>query len=87
MTPPPHASSSAPAPDVPEPGAARGSGQAHAKAILLGEHAAVYGSPAIAVPVGSLTVTALAVPATGASGSRATCTRAASRRRRPGSPR
>ncbi|MBP8919428.1 MAG: mevalonate kinase [Micropruina sp.] len=67
MTPPPHASSSAPAPDVPEPGAARGSGQAHAKAILLGEHAAVYGSPAIAVPVGSLTVTALAVPATGAS--------------------
>ncbi|MDI3390552.1 mevalonate kinase [Streptomyces sp. B-S-A8] len=37
-----------------------GSGSAHAKAILLGEHAVVYGAPAIALPVPQLTVTASA---------------------------
>lgn len=33
---------------------ARGVGRAHAKAILLGEHAVVYGAPAIALPVREL---------------------------------
>ncbi|HIY25055.1 MAG TPA: mevalonate kinase [Candidatus Brachybacterium merdigallinarum] len=33
-------------------------GTAHAKAILLGEHAAVYGAPAVAIPVHSLTAQA-----------------------------
>lgn len=51
-----------PAPDV--PGASgtdhSGTGSAHAKVILLGEHAVVYGAPAIAVPVPQLTVTATA---------------------------
>ncbi|MDX3064372.1 MULTISPECIES: mevalonate kinase [Streptomyces] len=37
-----------------------GSGRAHAKAILLGEHAVLYGSPALAIPVPRLTVTARA---------------------------
>ncbi|MEV0742870.1 mevalonate kinase [Streptomyces sp. NPDC050549] len=37
---------------------ASGSGRAHAKAILLGEHAVLYGSPALAIPVPRLTVTA-----------------------------
>lgn len=37
-----------------------GIGRAHAKAILLGEHAVVYGAPALAVPVPQLTVTASA---------------------------
>jgi mevalonate kinase len=37
---------------LPPPGA----GSAHAKAILLGEHAVVYGAPAIAVPVPTLPV-------------------------------
>lgn len=32
-----------------------GTGTAHAKAILLGEHAAVYGAPALAVPLTALT--------------------------------
>ncbi|WOF23711.1 mevalonate kinase [Microbacterium betulae] len=40
-------------------------GRAHAKAILLGEHAVVYGAPAIAVPVRSLEATAALVPSTG----------------------
>ncbi|MFB9367388.1 mevalonate kinase [Kitasatospora albolonga] len=34
---------------------ARAQGSAHAKAILLGEHAAVYGAPALAVPLPALT--------------------------------
>jgi mevalonate kinase len=37
-----------------------GIGRAHAKAILLGEHAVVYGAPALALPVPQLTVTASA---------------------------
>ncbi|HET9381408.1 MAG TPA: mevalonate kinase [Streptomyces sp.] len=37
-----------------------GIGRAHAKAILLGEHAVVYGAPALAVPIPQLTVTASA---------------------------
>ena len=38
----------------------RGVGRAHGKAILLGEHAVVYGAPALAVPVTQLTATATA---------------------------
>lgn len=37
-----------------------GIGRAHAKAILLGEHAVVYGAPALALPVPQLSVTASA---------------------------
>ena len=37
-----------------------GIGRAHAKAIVLGEHAVVYGAPALALPVPQLTVTATA---------------------------
>ncbi|GAA0410888.1 mevalonate kinase [Streptomyces luteireticuli] len=37
-----------------------GVGRAHAKAIVLGEHAVVYGAPAIALPVPQLSVTATA---------------------------
>ncbi|MFJ7266535.1 mevalonate kinase [Streptomyces sp. NPDC099050] len=37
-----------------------GRGRAHAKAILLGEHAVVYGAPALAIPVPQLAVTATA---------------------------
>ncbi|MDT9698362.1 mevalonate kinase [Streptomyces sp. P17] len=37
-----------------------GIGRAHAKAVLLGEHAVVYGAPALAVPLPQLTVTATA---------------------------
>ncbi|GAA3677365.1 mevalonate kinase [Lentzea roselyniae] len=39
---------------------ATGFGRAHAKAILLGEHAVLHGSPALAVPVPRLGVTAVA---------------------------
>ncbi|MEU3255896.1 mevalonate kinase [Streptomyces sp. NPDC006997] len=35
-----------------------GTGRAHAKAILLGEHAVVYGAAALALPIPQLTVTA-----------------------------
>ncbi|WP_338137766.1 mevalonate kinase [Streptomyces anulatus] len=35
-----------------------GIGRAHAKAILLGEHAVVYGAPALALPIPQLTATA-----------------------------
>ncbi|WP_225101886.1 mevalonate kinase [Streptomyces sp. CoH27] len=37
-----------------------GIGRAHAKAILLGEHAVVYGAPALAVPIPQLSATASA---------------------------
>lgn len=37
-----------------------GVGRAHAKVIVLGEHAVVYGAPALALPVPQLTVTARA---------------------------
>lgn len=37
-----------------------GIGRAHAKAILLGEHAVVYGAPALALPIPQLTVAASA---------------------------
>lgn len=47
-----------------------GAGRAHAKVIVLGEHAVVYGAPALALPVPQLTVTASARwPADGADGS------------------
>ena len=42
-----------------------GTGGAHAKAILLGEHAAVYGAPALAIPLHGLGVAAQAAPAEG----------------------
>ncbi|MEV5463226.1 mevalonate kinase [Streptomyces sp. NPDC002788] len=47
---------------IPESRLARsvGIGRAHAKAIVLGEHAVVYGAPALALPVPQLTVTASA---------------------------
>ncbi|MEJ6488881.1 mevalonate kinase [Leucobacter sp. USCH14] len=54
------------APPVPTTGERRGVGAAHAKAILFGEHAVVFGAPAIAIPVDSLTAEAtieLAEPA------------------------
>lgn len=40
-----------------------GSGRAHAKAILFGEHAVVYGAPAIALPMPGLATTVQATPA------------------------
>ncbi len=46
-----------------------GVGRSHAKAILLGEHTVVHGTPAIAVPLPALPVRAIARP--GASGPRA----------------
>ncbi|MFE5853489.1 mevalonate kinase [Streptomyces sp. NPDC056500] len=42
--------------------AATGRGSAHAKAILLGEHAAVYGAPALAVPLPQVACRATATP-------------------------
>ncbi|WP_235787211.1 mevalonate kinase [Streptomyces mutabilis] len=52
----------APAEELAEHHRARsiGTGSAHAKAILLGEHAVVYGAPALALPMKQLTVTASA---------------------------
>ena len=44
-----------------------GIGRAHAKAILLGEHAVVYGAPALAVPIPQLSATASAGWSAGAS--------------------
>lgn len=40
-------------------------GAAHAKAILLGEHAVVYGAPAIAIPVDELVTEVVIEPSTG----------------------
>lgn len=42
-----------------------GTGRAHGKAILLGEHSVVYGAPAIAVPVEDLPTVATLHPAAG----------------------
>lgn len=42
-----------------------GTGRAHAKVILFGEHAVVHGSPAVALPVSGLGITAVASAADG----------------------
>ena len=54
-----HPCTPAPAP------ATLGTGLAHAKAILVGEHSVVHGTPAIAVPVSTLTSSAVLRPASG----------------------
>lgn len=50
---------------VPAAALARATGSATAKTILFGEHAVVYGRPAIALPISSIPVTATAQQATG----------------------
>lgn len=45
--------------------ARRGVGAAHGKGILLGEHAVVYGAPAIAIPVDELTARVDVTPSSG----------------------
>ena len=45
-----------------------GVGAAHGKAILLGEHAVVYGAPAIAIPVDALTTRVAISPSSGGLG-------------------
>lgn len=47
------------------PEAGTGAGAAHSKSILLGEHAVVYGAPALAIPVDSLVARAWARPRDG----------------------
>ncbi|HLR45035.1 MAG TPA: hypothetical protein VK065_07595, partial [Brevibacterium sp.] len=47
------------------PGLRTGHGAAHAKSILLGEHAVVYGAPAIAIPIHELETIATVTPAAG----------------------
>ncbi|KAB1657957.1 mevalonate kinase [Pseudoclavibacter chungangensis] len=48
-----HASTPSPS-SAPDRAEASGTGRAHAKSILIGEHAAVYGAPAVAIPVHGL---------------------------------
>ncbi|WP_405164562.1 mevalonate kinase [Nocardia sp. NBC_01499] len=43
-------------------GNVRGAGRAHGKAILVGEHTVVHGTPAIAFPLPALSVSAVAAP-------------------------
>ena len=47
------------------PAPRQGTGRAHGKVILLGEHAVVHGAPAIALPAAQLGVTVIAREATG----------------------
>lgn len=58
----PDPAASGPTADAP---ARTGRGSAHAKAILLGEHAVVYGAPAIAIPIDELATHATVAPAAG----------------------
>ena len=42
----------------------KGSGTAHSKIILIGEHSVVYGYPAIAIPLENITVKCEIIPLT-----------------------